>query len=279
MPCCRPSCLWTPPAAGTIGPGTWQTLASMQVPRLYHSTAVLLPDGRVLSTGSGARGNFISHTDYEVFSPPYLFAAGPRPQLTASPVAVKYGQGFSASVAPTTPATTIGKVRLLRLASVTYAFDQNQRGLELSFTQSANTLTIAPPASANDWCPSGHYWLFAVNTAGVPSEGRIVHISASPCAQPTTLTLSVSAQTGGGCTTPRTLMAGGTNISGTGPFYWTLDGVPQSGNGPTFTVQQGLNFSNKFSHRVGVSAVPTCGGAALTAELTVTSYFPDCQPN
>src|SRR6185436_19481573 len=58
--------------------GTWSTLASMSVPRLYHSTAILLPDGRILSAGGGrppAAGEpaGTEHRDAEIFSPPYLF--------------------------------------------------------------------------------------------------------------------------------------------------------------------------------------------------------------
>ena len=43
--------------------GTWTQLASASVPRLYHSSALLLPDGRVLVTG----GN--NYRSAEVFSP------------------------------------------------------------------------------------------------------------------------------------------------------------------------------------------------------------------
>lgn len=44
-----PAEMWNPRT------GQWTTMASMNVPRLYHSTAVLLPDGRVLSAGAGQR--------------------------------------------------------------------------------------------------------------------------------------------------------------------------------------------------------------------------------
>ena len=36
---------------------TWTSMASMAVPRLYHSTALLLPDGRVMTAGSDSAWN------------------------------------------------------------------------------------------------------------------------------------------------------------------------------------------------------------------------------
>ena len=70
---------------------TWTTMASQVAPRMYHSAAVLLPDGRVLSVGQD------HNTDYgktgEIFSPPYLFR-GPRPVIQTSPSAVVYGSTF-----------------------------------------------------------------------------------------------------------------------------------------------------------------------------------------
>ncbi len=65
----------------------WTTMASAQAPRLYHSAALLLPDGRVLTTG----GDNI--TQVELYSPPYLFA-GARPTITAVPTAVSFGQSY-----------------------------------------------------------------------------------------------------------------------------------------------------------------------------------------
>ena len=71
--------LWSPATE------TWQTLASAQVPRLYHSS-LLLPDGRVLTAGSGNDGPAVNQTRAEIFSPPYLFK-GARPAVTAAPPA------------------------------------------------------------------------------------------------------------------------------------------------------------------------------------------------
>ena len=84
-----PAELWNPAT------GTWQTLAAMQVTRQYHSTALLLPDGRVLSAGGGICGTCDSvgylAKNAEVFSPPYLFKKdgsgelAPRPQISSAP--------------------------------------------------------------------------------------------------------------------------------------------------------------------------------------------------
>ena len=66
-----------------VGTETWSTMASRQIPRSYHGTALLLPDGRVLVSGSG-QGGSPNQFNAELFSPPYLFK-GPRPSITSSP--------------------------------------------------------------------------------------------------------------------------------------------------------------------------------------------------
>ena len=62
-------------------------LASATRYRGYHSMALLLPDGRVLSSGGDNQPNA------EVFSPPYLFK-GARPVVTSSPSSITYGESF-----------------------------------------------------------------------------------------------------------------------------------------------------------------------------------------
>ena len=78
----------------------WSTLSRMSHNRLYHSGSLLLPDGRVLSVGSGAPAASGLSDDFtaEIFSPPYLFKAdgtpAARPNLDDVPPSVTYGQGL-----------------------------------------------------------------------------------------------------------------------------------------------------------------------------------------
>jgi hypothetical protein len=149
----------------------WRTLASNQVTRVYHSTSLLLPDGRVLHTGSGDGGGSIDERNAELFSPPYLFN-GPRPVISSAPASVGYDQGFAVGTdAPQAVAT----VSLIRLGAVTHAYDQNQRLASLTFTRGAGELSVRSPANGT-LAPPGHYLLFLVNDAGVPSVARIVRL-------------------------------------------------------------------------------------------------------
>ncbi len=153
----------------------WSTMARMQAKRLYHSTALLLPDGRVFSAGGGfppGPGDPNHHPDYEIYSPPYLFK-GPRPTITAAPSEVALNTNFFI----TTPdAASISKVTMIRLGSVTHAINQNQRMTQLVFRAQPGGLEVQFPGGAN-LTPSGHYMLFLVNSNGVPSVASIVKIS------------------------------------------------------------------------------------------------------
>lgn len=169
--------LWDPAT------GQWTQLAAEMVDRCYHATAVLLPDATVLSAGGGEyrpvdgvdmpNDPEDSHRNAQVFSPPYLFK-GERPQITAAPTTVSYGENFEVG---TPQPDEIGTVSWVRLPSVTHSFDQNQRINFLQFQPNAGTLAVTAPASP-DLCPPGHYMLFILSKAGVPSVARIVQIQA-----------------------------------------------------------------------------------------------------
>ena len=103
--------------------GTWRTVASNAIVRGYHGTSIFLPDGRVLNSGSGDAAGAPDQLNAEIYSPPYLFA-GPRPTISSAPTTISYGTSFTVS---TPNAASIAKVSLIRLGSVTHAFDMNQR--------------------------------------------------------------------------------------------------------------------------------------------------------
>jgi hypothetical protein len=169
-------------AAEQWNPATdqWRTLAAMQITRQYHSTALLLPDGRVLSSGGGICGT-CDQVHYlaknaEIFSPPYLFQAdgtlAPRPAIDAAPASTSYGAAME--IATGNPAS-ISKVALIRLGAVTHSVNMEQRYIPLSFTAGVTSITATAPANANV-APPGPYMLFIIDANGVPSVASMVSV-------------------------------------------------------------------------------------------------------
>ena len=143
----------------------------MQTPRMYHSTALLLPDARVLVAGGGRDFPEVDQPSGEIYSPPYLFK-GPRPTIASAPTSIQYAAAFFVS---TPDGGRTGAVSLVRLGTVTHAFNENQRFVPVTFQPSPGGLTIQAPATAN-LAPPGHYMLFIVDTNGVPSQAAIVKV-------------------------------------------------------------------------------------------------------
>ena len=158
----------------------WTSLAGMSHHRVYHSTALLLPDGRILSAGSGqpAANGLSDDLTAEIFTPPYLYRVdgtlATRPVITSAPTTVSYGQAFTVQ---TPAAATIVRATWIRLSSVTHAFNQNQRMNNLTVAANgASSVLVTAPASPN-LAPPGHYMLFLIDANGVPSVARIIRIS------------------------------------------------------------------------------------------------------
>jgi hypothetical protein len=174
--------LWNPAT------GTWRTLAAEQATRQYHSTALLLPDGRVLSSGGGICGT-CDQVGYlaknaQVFSPPYLFAAdgspAVRPVIAGAPDTVNAGSTFTLD---TPDAAAIAKVALVRLGAVTHSVNMEQRYVPLAFTRGSGSLTATAPENVNI-APPGVYMLFVVDAAGVPSIAKMVTVADAPAPPP-----------------------------------------------------------------------------------------------
>ena len=150
----------------------WTEMAAETHYRGYHSTAVLLPDGRVLVGGGGHPDSAIGpQLNFEIYSPPYLFR-GARPQVGAAPAQVAYGRAFTVE---TPDAPSIADVTWIRLGSVTHAFNAGQRINHLAFSKTADGLEITPPADPN-LAPPGDYMLFLLNGDGVPSVAHFIRV-------------------------------------------------------------------------------------------------------
>jgi hypothetical protein len=153
---------------------TWKTVAALEEGRMYHSTALLLPDGRVYAAGgndhsahspnwTGKRG--------QIYSPPYLFK-GPRPTISSAPASASYGSSFTVGSAD---AADIASVALIRPGAVTHAYNMEQRYVPLSFSAAGGSLTVTAPANGN-LAPPGYYMLVLENSAGVPSVARFIRL-------------------------------------------------------------------------------------------------------
>ena len=146
-------------------------LAPISVPRGYHATTVLLPDGRVLVSGTTPHGN--EELRMEVYSPYYLFK-GERLVITEVAQSISYGQSFQVGYSCET--SSIKSAVLIRPGSMTHAFDMDQRYVQLEISDNAdNRLTIKAPPDAHI-APPGYYMLFLLSDEGVPSKAKFVHL-------------------------------------------------------------------------------------------------------
>jgi galactose oxidase len=149
---------------------TWTTVAPHQIPRWYHSTAILLPDGRVMAAGSN------DQPTGEIYSPPYLFQ-GTRPVIQSVPRVIQYGQNFSLTFTST---TATNRVALIRNTCVTHSVNMEQRYVRLAdLTNGSGTFTVPGPATGN-LAPPGYYMLYVINQNGVPSVSTMVHVLPEP---------------------------------------------------------------------------------------------------
>lgn len=201
--------------------GAWTTLAPAARVRQYHSSATLLPDGRVLTGGGGICGICVTkgylERNIEYFTPPHLFRSGgggepaARPVVDSAPASVAVGQSFTISSAQ---APNVRKVGLVGLGAATHGVDQGQRYVPLSFSYNpaaGGTLSVTAPASGNV-APPGYYMMFVVDDRGVPSVASMIKVEA-PTVSPTTKIRGFQ----GRCVD----VAGGSSADGTALLMWS----------------------------------------------------------
>ena len=252
--------------------GKWTTLAAQKVTRQYHSTALLLPDGRVLSSGGGICGT-CDQVGYlaknaEVFTPPYLFKKNgsgqlaPRPNITSAPNAIPYNAPF---VISTPNPTSISKVALARLDSVTHSVSMEQRYVPLSFTRGGTAVNATSPANANI-APPGFYMLLIIDQQGVPSTAKMLRIGGTN--RPPTAVATGTPTKG---SAPLTVAFDGTGSSDPDPgdtltFSWDLDGDGNVGDSSAATTSFTYTATGTYTARLRVTDK---WGAAATAPVTI----------
>jgi len=164
-----------------LNPGT--------VPRMYHATANLLPDGRVLLAGSNPHVLYRFDAEYptelrvEAFSPEYLSPdlANLRPVIEEVPETVRFGGSFDVVVSVPLPVVGIVEVNLASAPFSTHSFSQGQRLVKLAVSSAVpdgdgryRIGVTAPPSGTV--APPGYYMAFAVNQ-GVPSIAKWIHVA------------------------------------------------------------------------------------------------------
>lgn len=148
-------------AAGDFsGEEEWVDLSAdpAEFRRGYHSTALLLPDGRVWHGGSTTDLEPLNR-NIEVFAPDYIDDAG-RPTITSCPANIGYAMAFPVK---TSQANSIARVALIRSGAITHGFNTDQRYVGLNFAvQDANTLIVVSPPRG-EIAPPGYYMLWLID--------------------------------------------------------------------------------------------------------------------
>ncbi|MGB0867734.1 MAG: RICIN domain-containing protein, partial [Granulosicoccaceae bacterium] len=157
----------------------WRTVAALSTPRTYHSWALLLRDGRVLSGGGGLCGDCsANHPDAQIYTPPYLYDSDGhlalRPEIISGSTETTVGGYLNFQTDG-----PVAKFNMVRLSSVTHSINTDQRFISLETESLGDQLYIAQLSSNVNVMIPGMYWVFAVNDLGVPSEGHLLQVKST----------------------------------------------------------------------------------------------------
>ena len=152
-------------------------LGNTTIARMYHSEATLLPDGRVLISGSDPQTPGLpEELRIEVYIPPYLSAGLTQPVVTVPNTDWAYGGQYQINI-QTFQGQTL-RVSLIAAISSTHGNTMGGRTLFPAFTCNSNVCTVTAPPNANVSPPSW-YQLFILD-GPTPSKGVFVRIGGDP---------------------------------------------------------------------------------------------------
>jgi hypothetical protein len=281
--------LWDPQTKEwTLGPAQTES-------RAYHSTALLLPDGRVMSAGDEWNGDpgeltkpATSDTDpaedtIEVFEPPYLNRGVPRPVIASAPDTIGFGGSFGVG----TLDENVKRAALIAPGAVTHGVDMNQRALMLDVVQGDNCVSVTAPDSPAA-APPGYYMLFLLNDQGVPSIARFVRVeqggqlggcgAAPPPADVTAPVVDIEAPTGGTVAGVVDVRARATDARGVVGVRFQAQGLNVDDTTPSYaTTWNTLSLTNGAQYTITATARDAAGNTA-TDSVTVTVQNSDVVP-
>jgi cytochrome c peroxidase len=277
--------------------GNWRDEAPISIPRNYHSVALLLPDGRILSGGGGLCGQGCSanHSDVQIFSPAYLFkgdgSPAVRPVITQAPATALHNGTIDITV---TGAAT--QFSMVRFGAVTHSVNTDQRRVPLTPQSLGNgVFRLAIPGAGA--APPGNYMLFAMDANGTPSIARTVLVQAPPrptvtiaapasganFVAPASVVINASVTDPAGNVT-RVEFYNGTTLLGqdtTAPYTFTWPNVATGAYTLRATVVDATGFTASSTTPITVSAAQTFTNTATAgtagAPFTGTAFELRCQ--
>jgi hypothetical protein len=168
----------------------WHEGASAAVGRNYHSTALLLPDGRVWTAGGNKRAGFAQtgqpngdgrELRVEIFTPWYYNLSRPTIASGFNLWQPPASGTWRINTGTGTTGTSITRVAMIAPGSVTHAFNNDQRYVELRITNRGTSWVEVNVPSSQAILPKGFYMLVISrssngNAAGahIPSVARWV---------------------------------------------------------------------------------------------------------
>lgn len=134
---------------------TWSVGAANLRERVYHNSAILMPDGSVVFGGDVTDQRDGDITKSERYKPPYFHLARPKIADSWSPGVITYGGTFNLEME--TDANEIRQVALIRPGAVTHGYNMNQRFVECEFTIiDPVNITVTVPPNSNITPPGWH---------------------------------------------------------------------------------------------------------------------------